>query len=370
MNILYITTVGSTMGFFKDFIKSLIADNNVVDIATNEFEGENAVQPCYREWGCQIYHIDTSRSPFSLGNIRAISQIKNIVKNGKYDIVHCHTPLAAAATRVACMGLRKKGLKVFYTAHGFHFFKGAPLKNWLIYYPIEWICSWWTDILITINNEDFERAQRHFHAKKIKYVPGVGIDLEKITSIQAERKSVRESMGVPDDCILLLSVGELNVNKNHQVVLKALAKLENKTVHYAIAGVGDQKENLLNLAKELGVENQFHLLGYRADALKLYQGADMFVFPSFREGLSVSMMEAMSSGLPIICSKIRGNIDLVQSEIAQFSPFDAVELLPKLRTLVDEQSLREQLSKENLENVKTFSLENVLEKMKSIYSVI
>ena len=236
-----------------------------------------------------------------------------------------------------------------------------------MYYPVEKICARYTDVLITINKEDFELAKKKIHAKKICYVPGVGINLEKIRSVQADRNEIRKSMGVPEDCTLLLSIGELNVNKNHQVVLKALAKLDNKNVHYAIAGIGNQKDHLLNLAKELGVENQFHLLGYRTDALKLYHGVDIFVFPSFREGLSVSMMEAMASGLPIICSKIRGNVDLIQNEDVQFNPFDADELLTRLRTLVDKQSLCNQLSKENGENVEFFSLENVLKEMKKIY---
>lgn len=369
MNILYTTTVGSTMGFFKTFIKELISDGNKVDIATNECNGESIVQPCFREWGCKVYHIDTSRSPFSLGNFRAIKQIREIVKKGGYDIVHCHTPLVAAATRLACKGLRKKGLKVIYTAHGFHFYKGAPLKNWLIYYPIEKICARYTDVLITINKEDFALAQKKMPAKKVCYVPGVGIDLERIRSVQVDRNEIRRSMGVPEDCTLLLSVGELNVNKNHQVVLKALAKLNNKCVHYAIAGIGDQKENLLNLAKELSIEKQFHLLGYRTDALKLYRSADVFVFPSFREGLSVSMMEAMASGLSIVCSKIRGNVDLVQNGIGgyNFMPTNVENLARQIDLLIENVAERKKMGLANKETINTFSLNCILKKMDEIY---
>ena len=330
-------------------------------------EGTKPFNPVYSELGCKVHIIPFSRSPFSKGNLKAYKMFKQLVETEHYDIVHTHTPNASMIARLACRKIRKQGTKIFYTAHGFHFFKGAPLKNWLMYYPVEKICARYTDVLITINKEDFELAKKKIHAKKICYVPGVGINLEKIRSVQADRNEIRKSMGVPEDCTLLLSIGELNVNKNHQVVLKALAKLDNKNVHYAIAGIGNQKDHLLNLAKELGVENQFHLLGYRTDALKLYHGVDIFVFPSFREGLSVSMMEAMASGLPIICSKIRGNVDLIQNEDVQFNPFDADELLTRLRTLVDKQSLCNQLSKENGENVEFFSLENVLKEMKKIY---
>ena len=161
MKILYITTVGGTMNFFNSLIKELINDGYTIDIATNEVASK--VPDCYKEWGCKIYHISTSRSPFSFGNIKAIKQIKKIAKD--YDLVHCHTPLAGMATRLACRKLRKKqGLKVIYTAHGFHFYKGAPKKNWMIYYPIEKMCSRWTDVLITINKEDYELAKRKMKA--------------------------------------------------------------------------------------------------------------------------------------------------------------------------------------------------------------
>ena len=206
-------------------------------------------------------------------------------------------------------------------------------------------------------------------AKKVCYVPGVGIDLSKIQNTQCDRNEVRKSMGVPEDCILLLSIGELNVNKNHQVVVKALAKLNNKNVHYAVAGLGDQKENLLNLAKELGVENQFHLLGYRTDALKLYRAADIFVFPSFREGLSVSMMEAMASGCPIVCSQIRGNVDLVENEKGgfQFTPKDELTLVTQLISLINSEKKRKEMGNVNTQNILFFSINHVLEKMSKIY---
>jgi glycosyltransferase involved in cell wall biosynthesis len=225
-----------------------------------------------------------------------------------------------------------------------------------MYYPIEKICARFTDVLITINKEDYALAQKKMPAKKVCYVPGVGIDLSKIQNIECDRNEVRKSMGVPEDCVLLLSIGELNVNKNHQVVVKALAKLNNKNVHYAVAGVGDQKGNLLNLAKELGVENQFHLLGYRTDALKLYRAADIFIFPSFREGLSVSMMEAMASGCPIVCSQIRGNVDLVENEKGGylFNPVDWQALSLNLKKLIDNKLLCEQFGKCNKKNIIPF----------------
>ena len=366
MKILYVTTISNTMGFFVEHIKMLYGMGHTVEIACAK--GTKPLNPLYEELKCKVHEIPFSRSPFSKDNFKAYKKLKQLVETEHYDIVHTHTPNASMVARLACRNIRKQGTKVLYTAHGFHFFKGAPLKNWLMYYPVEKFCAKYTDVLITINNEDYELAQKKIHAKKVCYVPGVGIDLERIMSVQADRDEVRKSMGVPEDCTLLLSIGELNVNKNHQVVLKALAKLDNKNVHYAIAGIGNQKDYLLNLAKELGVESQFHLLGYRTDALKLYRGADVFVFPSFREGLSVSVMEAMASGLPIICSKIRGNTDLVQNTNIQFTPIDVGELQQKLQVLVENQILRKELSRENKKNIEFFSLDNVLNKMEKIYN--
>lgn len=304
------------MGFFKNIIKKLIDDGNTVDIATN-----NTVSPvpdCYKEWGCNVFTISTSRSPFSLGNIKAIKQIRKL--SDKYDIVHCHTPLAGMATRLACRRLRKKGkLKVIYTAHGFHFYKGAPFKNWLIYYPIEKFCSHWTDTLITINKEDYALAQKKMRAKQVVYIPGVGIDTHFFKDAYVDVNSKRKQLGVPTDSKIVLSVGELNENKNHQSVIRAIGELKNKDIYYLIAGVGEEEKELIALAESLNVN--LRLLGYRKDVLELYKSANLFVLPSIREGLNVSMMEAISSSCPTIVSKIRGNVDIVPEEYC-FAPND------------------------------------------------
>ena len=224
MKILYITTIGGTMPFFKSYIKKLIDEGHTVDLASNITQ--SPIPSYYTEWGCKIFPIECARSPINIGNIKAILHIKKIVEENHYDIVHCHTPVAAACTRIACSTARKKGTKVIYTAHGFHFYTGAPLKNWILYYPVEKICSYWTDIIITINTEDYERAKKNFSAANIKYVPGVGIDVEKFenTTIDVEKK--RRQIGIPADAFCLLSVGELNNNKNHQIVIKALANIK------------------------------------------------------------------------------------------------------------------------------------------------
>lgn len=306
MKILYITTIGGTMGFFESFIRRLLDEGYKVDIATNESDSQ--VPSCYREWGCTVYSLDTSRSPLDRGNLRAIRQIRSLVAKEKYDIVHCHTPVAAMCTRLACRKARRHGTRVFYTAHGFHFYTGAPVKNWLLYYPVEWLCAHFTDVLITINKEDYERAKKKMKAKRVEYVPGVGIDLTKFGQTVTDKAAKRRELGVPEEARLLLSVGELNENKNHETVIRAIADMD---VYYAIAGEGELHEHLQGVIDELGLSGRVKLLGYREDVAELYQAADVFVFPSMREGLPVSVMEAMASALPVVCSRIRGNVDLI-----------------------------------------------------------
>lgn len=301
MKILYVTTVGGTMNFFNSFIRQLLDDGNIVDIATNEVGSK--VPACYSEWGCTIHQIDTSRFPLSLGNLKAIKQLKTLVKKEKYDIVHCHTPVAAMCTRLACRKVRKKGTKVFYTAHGFHFYKGAPFKNWLLYYPVEKICSRWTDVLVTINREDYALAQKKMKAKRVEYVPGVGINFEKFANTQIDRIVKRQELGIPENATLLLSVGELNKNKNHETVIRAIKDLD---VYYIIAGKGGLQEHLQSVIAELGMTERIKLLGFRTDVVELCHMSDIFVFPSIREGLGLAAIEAMATGLPLVVADNRG----------------------------------------------------------------
>lgn len=194
MRFLYVTTIGSTMSFFISLIEELIKQGHNVDIAANE--AIKAVPKRYEEIGCRLYHISCSRSPADIHNIQAVREISNLIKKNKYDIVHCHTPIAGAIAYIACRKFRKDGLRVIYTAHGFHFYNGAPLKNWLLYYPIEKFCSRYTDVLITINHEDYERAKKKMKAKRVEYVPGVGIDVDKFADARIGKHCIINSSAV------------------------------------------------------------------------------------------------------------------------------------------------------------------------------
>lgn len=339
MKILYVTTIGLTMIFFKDLARELIENGNTVDIAANE--KDYRVDPFYHELGCHMMQVDFSRSPLSKGNVRAYQQLRKIISENHYDIVHCHTPVAGAITRLACRKYRKDRLKVIYTAHGFHFYKGAPLKNWLIYYPIEKLCSRFTDVLITINHEDYERAKKKMKAKRVEYVPGVGVDVDKFANTVVDRAVKRRELGIPEDAFLLLSVGELNENKNHQIVIRVLTELKNPNVHYMIAGKGPLHDYLLDLAQKLGVEKQVHLLGYRDDAAELYKMADVDIFPSIREGLGLAAVEGMVAGLPLICADNRGTREYAKNgENAIVCSNTLTEYASAIDTMYRNESLR------------------------------
>ena len=271
------------------------------------------------------------------------------------------------ATRLACKKLRKKqGLKVIYTAHGFHFYKGAPKKNWILYYPIEKLCSRWTDVLITINKEDYELAKTKLKTKKIEYLPGVGLNIKQFTDCKIDKEQKRKELNLPNEAFVVLSVGELNENKNHKVVIEALAQLNNSSIHYVIAGVGEKKDSLILLAKEVGVN--LHVLGFREDVCEIYKASDVFVFPSFREGLGLAAIEALASGLPLICSDNRGTREYQFDGVIVCDPHNSSEFATAIqRVLTDKANI---MSAYNQDNLSIFDSHTINKHIKSLYSEV
>lgn len=315
--VLMLASVASMIDQFNiPNIKLLIEMGYKVDVACNFVEGSTCsdakiegLKNKLTEMGVDYYQIDFARSVRHIWqNLKAYRQVLNLMKASRYKFVHCHSPIGGVCGRRAG---HKTTTRVIYTAHGFHFYKGAPLLNWLVYYPIEKYLSRYTDVLITINKEDYAIAQNKMHAKRTEYVPGVGIDIEKIKSVKVDRNKKRAELGIPQDAFVLISVGELNKNKNHEVIIKAIGAMkEVQNVHYIIAGQGPLDKYLLSLAERYGLENRVHLLGFRNDVIELLKSSDCFALPSLREGLSVALMEAIACNLPVICSNIRGNSDL------------------------------------------------------------
>lgn len=356
------TVIIHIKSFHLPYIKWLKEQGYEVHVAAkNDFINE----PCIIQNCDKYYDVKFARFPFSKTNIKAYKQLKKLIQENNYDIIHCHTPVAGVLTRLAARN--NKNTTVIYTAHGFHFFKGAPLLNWLIYYPVERFCARFTDKLITINKEDYERAKQFKLRKngKVYYVPGVGIDLDKIENIKVDIKKKKAELGIQENTPVLLSVGELNKNKNHETVLQALSKLKDKNFIYLICGRGVLKEYLERKIQELHLENKAKLLGYRSDVIEILKISDLFIFPSKREGLPVSVIEAMATGLPVIASNVRGNRDLIAKENL-FKP-DDIAVLTNLIEKRLEVIQNKELKKVAYANLEQYSLKNVLKQMADIY---
>ena len=254
--------------------------------------------------------------------------------------------------------------------HGFHFYTGAPKKNWIIFYSIEQWASRLCDIIVTVNREDYQRAKK-MHAKSVKYIHGIGINPDRLSKDQTAT-NIRQELNLNPDDFLVISVGELNENKNHQVIIKALGKLKDPQIHYIICGKGDQLEKLKDLANELGILDNVHFLGYRMDVLDICKQADLFVFPSHREGLPIAPLEAMFCGLPLVTSNIRGPVDFMKEGKTGYlcSPDDVNAFAKNIKNLKMNPQLRIQMGKNCKKAVQPFLIENskaeVLSLIKSI----
>lgn len=317
----------------------------------------------------RIFDVPFERNPLSPRNVRAFTQLRAIVRAGDYDIIHCNTPVAGILTRLVGQRARDAGAKLVYTAHGFHFFKGAPLLNWLVYYPLERVFARLTDVLVTINKEDYARAAR-FPASRVQYVPGVGVDLQRFGEAPASSSALRREFGLADDDFVVLSVGELNDNKNHATVLRAMAQTETPRMHYLICGNGPRREQLEALARELGIEGRVHFLGYRRDIPLVLGMADVFCLPSFREGLPLSVMEAMAAGKPVICSGIRGSVDLVapgEGGVVIDRANDVAGFAKALDVLSADSELRRTMGQHNRQRVRGFSTDAVTAALADVY---
>ena len=370
--VLFVATVVKThiMQFHIPYLK-LFQEAGWKTAVASRNDYENPAD-CVIPYCDQYYDIPFERMPWKPKNLKAYKLLKEIIDREHYDIIHCHTPVGALIARLAALDARKLGTRVIYTAHGFHFFTGAPLQYWLLFYPPERLLAPVTDVLITINREDYARAKKRLPAKRIEYVPGVGIDTGKFRNLEVDRQAKRASLGFTDADFLMLTVAEMTPNKNHITVLKALAALKDRPefahMHYLIVGRGEMWQSLEKSAAELGISEHVHFLGYRTDAPEWYRCCDQFVFMTFREGLSVALMEAMSSGMSIICTKIRGNTDLIEDGVSglfcENTPEALADMLPKLYA---DPEKRRMLGQAAAERSLLFDEKTIHARMKEIY---
>lgn len=324
------------------------------------------------KYDVKMHHIDFIRNPFNLKNIKAYKQLTRLMKEEKFDLVHCNTPIGGLLGRICAQ--KAKIPKVIYTAHGFHFYKGASLLNHLIYKNVEKMLAKDTDILITMNQEDYEAAKKFKLKKggKVKLVHGVGMDSDSYQIEKFDRLQYRNKLGLEKEDIMVISAGDLIKRKNYATAIKAIEKCQNKKIQYFICGTGPEEIHLKQLINKLNLKNQVHLLGYRDDIKKLMNCADIFLFTTIQEGLPRSMMEAMSAGVPCIASKIRGNVDLLENQKGGFlhGVEEIEQIANSLLILAENEETRKQMGEFNKQSVKKFDTENVKRELLEIYKIV
>ena len=385
--VLIVASVASMIDQFNiPNIDILLSLGYEVDVATNFLRGSTCSDEKIKSLlnlldlkGVDCYQVDFDRNITNIKSIsKSIKQIDKIVlgksetinsnrhnSNSEYLFIHSHSPIGGVIARIIA---RKHHLKNIYTAHGFHFFTGAPLKNWILYYPVERFLSHFTDVLITINQEDFNRAKSHFHAKETIYIPGIGVDTKKFCKCAVSKDQKRNELGIPSNTFVLLSVGELQKRKNQQLILEALKKIQNDKIIYLCVGKGEEEDNYKKFVDDNKLIN-VRFLGFRSDINELCIAADCFVHPSIREGLGIAPLEAMASGLPLISSYINGIRDYTSNRVTGFciDPNSIDEMIDAINNMYLDESFRKECGENNKKIVKKFDLENTNAIMYELY---
>ena len=369
--VLYVATVDIHIkSFHLPYLKLLHDNGYEVHVATNGDE----FFPF-----CDVKHqICIERSPFKLSNLKAIKQLKQIIENERFDIVHCHTPMGAVVTRLAAKEARKKyGTRVIYTAHGFHFYKGAPILNWLLFYPIEKYLAKYTDTLITINNEDFSLAKSKFfkRCKDIQYVPGVGIDIEKFDIVveKSERSKLIKEFGLRKDDFILTCVARLDKNKHQDFLIDVMENICKKhdDIHLLLVGTDELNGKYLQLVKNKNLTKYIHFLGRKENIPEILSISNIVVSASLREGLPVNIIESFAAGKPVVVTECRGMSDLISNGENRYIVYNSAK---KINDFVDNimkiyEDKTKQYSDVNKNKAKKYSVENIIKEMKKIYKI-
>lgn len=359
--VLFVATVASHIkAFHLPFINLLRERGCEVEVACYPDVPLNGLS--------HIWEIPFSRSPYSRKNILAFKAIRRLFQERRYDLIHVHTPVAAFLVRLAARNMK---VPVLYTAHGFHFYKGAPLKNHLIYRTMERLAARWTAGLIVMNKEDL-KAGRGFglrEGKNLFYVRGVGVDLSYYGNVGC--KIARPELNIPEESPVTLCVAEMIPRKNHLQLLAAWKMVikEIPEAHLLLAGDGELRPLLESLTSKMGLSSSVHFLGYRSDVPKLLATSNVVVLSSKHEGLPRCIMEAMAAEKPVVATNVRGNRDLVKDGVNGFLvPLGDPESLAKalIRLLVD-RDLAQRMGTAGRKMIHEYSLDSVLQEMWDIY---
>lgn len=360
-----------TKSFLTNDIITLQKMGYEVHCAANIHHAGAECMPEYFEKTNVIFHqIDFSSSkPLSSETLKSYNQMTELFKKEHFDLVHCHTPIAGAIARFAGRKQRKAGCIVIYTTHGFYFHKHSSKKTWVVFRTVEDLMSRYCDAIITINREDYENA-KNLHCKKVFYIPGVGVDTKRFRDVVIDRLAYRKTLGVRDEQLLVLAVGELSHRKNHQVVIKALAKARIPNIVFMICGnamtSANTKEELEQLAQKVGVD--LRLMGLRDDIPQICKCADIGVMPSTREGLGLSGIEMLAAGLPVVASNVHGIVDYVTNGVDGYlcDPLDEDAFAKAISKLTDE-NLRKSMNENCERAAEPFDIEYSKKAMKDIY---
>lgn len=372
MKLLYVTSQSGRRinGFMRSAIiaaRQLNIDFTIVS-NMNHADKELYAEDC-KKYGIKAEHIDCERNPLAKKNYTlAKKQLLDLMIREKYDVVHCNTPIGGVLGRICAK--EAKVPYVIYQAHGFHFWKGAPLKNWICYYPVERILAHYTDLLITINNEDYARAQK-FHLKqdgRVVKVPGVGVDVKKFGGVVVDTAEKRKELKIPENATIYMTVCELIPRKNIDTIIKAFKKANIRNSYLIVCGDGNYKEELQDLIVREKLDERVKLLGFRSDIAELLCVADVFVFPTKQEGLPGALMEAMAVGLPCVASNIRGNIDLLGEDYRYLlDPMDIEAWAKGLNEILKDKKTCGIYSREQ---IKKFDIQKAIENYAGVYKVI
>ena len=312
--VLFVATVDShILQFHIPYLKWFKEHGYEVHVATN---GDEKIPYCDKK-----HKICVERRPIKINNLKAIIQLRRLINEDKFDIIHCHTPMGSVVTRIAAQKARKKyGTKVIYTAHGFHFFKGAPVRNWIIFYPVEKWLSKYTDCLITINQEDYDLAKNKFWCKNVKFVQGVGVDKNKFNFAMSEeeKNKIRKELGIDKKDFVIIYPAELSKRKNQGMLLDIIKELKDdgyNNVKLLLPGLDSINGEYQRYAERLGIKDKVKFLGYRNDIPKLMKISNLAVSVAKQEGLPVNLIEAMMCNLPIVATDCRGNRDLIEDSV-------------------------------------------------------
>jgi glycosyltransferase EpsD len=333
-------------------------------------DGEIHIPDCDNQ-----YAIPIKRNPYNLlYNIKAYKELKKILTQNDYDIIHCHTPVGGVLGRLAAKSMKLRA-KIIYTAHGFHFYKGAPLVNWLIYYPVEKYLAQYTDVLITINDEDYKIAVNNFKTcKNIHKINGVGIDLKVFYRRNIiEKKQLKKKLGFNEEDYIITNVAEINKNKNQIMLIKALPKLRPHIHNLKVLFIGNYnysniKKKLDKLVRILKLQDTVRFLGYRDDIGELTAISNIGFSASIREGLPVNIIEAMACGIPVVCSSNRGHNSLIDNNASGLLFSDSKEMIECILKIYSSKLFSGTLSENASENSKKYERDLIISKMAEIYT--